>query len=171
MDQMRLLAVRTRYELPHYWERLSEDDQRQYIQLRHELSSPIYSNQRGRSCAQFGSILDMVKSYVVRGNKADVTRALVCGICWLKGSIAVNVQQLQLLTSKCKSSINGSLCKLGYGAAPPRDRTARMLIATFPWMKDSHSEFRSWTIRQRPPAKCADPTEVYGIMALLKHSD
>jgi hypothetical protein len=164
------VAAAPEQPLPGYWERLSKEDQKQYLQLRTELSSPVFSNQRGRSAAQFNGILGMIKSFVVRGNASDANRALVCGIHWLAGAIAVNIRQLQLLTSKCKSSINGSLSHLGYGTVPAREHPTSVLTATFPWMKDSYSELRRWTVRQLGPPKGAVvvPTEVLGMVPVVR---
>jgi hypothetical protein len=110
----------------------------------------VFSNQRGCSTVQFNGILAMIKSFVVRGNASDVNRALVCGIHWLTGAIAFNIHQLQLLTSKCKSSINGSLSQIGNGPVPP---PTSILTVTFPWMKENYSELRRWTVRQFGPPK------------------
>jgi hypothetical protein len=134
-------AARER-QLPFYWERLTEEDQKHYLQLRTELSSPVFWNQRGRSAAQFKGVIGMIKSFIVRGNTSDVNRALVCGIHWVAGAVAVNIHQLQLLTSKCKSSVNGSLTHLGYETVPTREHPSSILTATFPWMKGNYSELR-----------------------------
>jgi hypothetical protein len=135
--------------LPRFWQKLSESDQRGYLALRSELATPKFSNQRGRSAAQFGVMLDLVKSFVVRGDPEDAARALACGMLWMSNGIAVNIQHVKLLTSKCKSSINGSFGQLGYLPVASGADTAGELIQAFPFMKDQFSELRQWTIRTR----------------------
>jgi hypothetical protein len=140
--------------LPRFWNGLSASDQTGYLSLRAELGTPKFSNQRGRSKAQFRLMLDLIKAYAVRGDSDDLWRSLVCGIIWLSNGIAVNIQQLKLLSSKCKSSINGSFGQLGYLPMPSGADTAEELIQKFPFMKDQFSELRQWTIRRvkdRPP--------------------
>jgi hypothetical protein len=59
----------------------------------------------------------------------------------LPDGIAINVQQLRLLTGRSKSSINGSLQKIGY-----RVNLSSVLPA---FLKDHSVEFRKWTVRTR----------------------
>jgi hypothetical protein len=139
--------------LPRFWDRLSVSDQSGYLSLRTELAMPQFSNQRGRSKAQFGVMLDLIKTFVVRGDVEDLGRALVCGVIWLSNGIAVNIQQLKMLSSKCKSSINGSLGAFGYATTPSGADTAGELIQKFPFMKDQFSELRQWTIRRMQTKK------------------
>jgi hypothetical protein len=93
-------------------------------------------------------MLDLIKAYAIRGDADDLPRSLVCGVVWLANGIAVNIQQLKLLSSKCKSSINGSFSQLGYRPIPSGADTAGELIQKFPFMKDQFTELRQWTIRQ-----------------------
>jgi hypothetical protein len=134
--------------VPRFWQRLSPPDQQAYLALRAELATPKFSNQRGRSDAQFAVMLDLIRAFVVRGDAGDLARSLVCGVLWMSGGIAVNIQQMRLLTSKCKSSINGSLGHLRYLPVASGADTAGELLAAFPFMKDHFGELRQWTIRQ-----------------------
>jgi hypothetical protein len=139
--------------LPRFWGGLSTSDQGGYLALRAELAMPRFSNQRGRSKAQFRMMLDLIKAFVIRGDHEDLSRGLVCGMVWLSNGIAVNIQQLKLLSSKCKSSINGSFGALGYATMPSGADTAGELIQNFPFMKDQFSELRQWTIRRMQTEK------------------
>jgi hypothetical protein len=146
--------------MPRFWQRLSPSDQQSYISLRNELSTPKFSNQRGRSTAQFGVMLDLIKAFVVRGDEDDLSRSLVCGLLWMSNGLAVNIQQMKLLTSKCKSSINGSFGHLGYLPVQSGADTAGELIQAFPFMKDQFSELRQWTIRKPSEDSGAKPSVV-----------
>jgi len=92
-------------------------------------------------------MLELIKGFVLRGDADDVNRSLVCGIAWLLSGIAVNIQQLKLISSKCKSSINGTLGKLGYVTMPAGAESAGELLEMFPFMKDQHNELKQWTVR------------------------
>ena len=84
----------------------------------------------------------------MRGDSEDRNRALVCGIYWLKDSIAINTRQLIKILSKCKSSINGSFQQLGYGTIPAGVDSCGELIKVFPEWNNNFSELRQWTVRQ-----------------------
>lgn len=135
--------------LPKFWEHLNEKDQREYAFLRKALSAPTCKNRRNRSNQTFTEIIEAIKGYVVQENENDAKRSLVCGICWLQNSIAINTRQLRLLISKCKSSINGSFQNLGYGTLPAGADSATSLIKVFPHLKCNFPELRQWTIRQK----------------------
>ncbi|EAX89551.1 hypothetical protein TVAG_086480 [Trichomonas vaginalis G3] len=133
---------------PKYWERLSDTDKLMYVSLRASLSSPNCKNRRNKSAETFREIIDSLKTYVIRGDADDKNRALVCGIYWLKDSIAINTRQLIKILSKCKSSINGSFQQLGYGTIPAGADSCSELIKAFPELKNNFAELRQWTIRQ-----------------------
>jgi hypothetical protein len=134
--------------LPRYWDHLCAEDQTKYLRLQSDFAEPEYSNRRGRSKAQFDFMLQRVKSFVVRGDANDINRGLVCGTIWLTRGMAVNIQQMKFLTSKCKSSINGSFGMLGYGTIAAGADSAGELLAKLPFLKSNFSELRQWTIRQ-----------------------
>jgi hypothetical protein len=143
--------------VPRFWQKLSPSDQQGYLSLRAEFATPKFSNQRCRSTAQFGVMLDLIKSFVVRGDGDDLSRSLVCGLLWMSNGIAVNIQQMKLLTSKCKSSINGSFGHLRYLPVTSGADTAGELLQAFPFMKDQFSELRQWTVRQLTEEMKAEP--------------
>jgi hypothetical protein len=105
---------------PNYWHLLSSEDQKGYANLQKTVSAPWRKNRPNRSLQTFEEIFESIKSFVVRSDADDWKRSTVCGIRWIasdqySGVIAINARQLGLLISKCKSSINGSFQRLGYG--------------------------------------------------------
>jgi hypothetical protein len=92
-------------------------------------------------------MLDAIKAFAIRDDD-DWKRCLVCGVMWLPGSIAINTRQLRLLIDKCKSSINGSLHRMGYSSATSRGDTSRQLIEYVPKLRGNFNELRQWTVRQ-----------------------
>jgi hypothetical protein len=103
-------------------------------------------------------MLDAIKSFAIRDDDDDWKRCLVCGVIWLPASIAINTRQLRLLIDKCKSSINGSLHRMGYSSVTSRGDTSKQLIEYVPKLRGNFSELRQWTVRQisaqtpQPPA-------------------
>jgi hypothetical protein len=108
-------------------------------------------------------MLDRARAFVVHGDSSDLNRGLVCGMIWLSRGMAVNIQQMRLLTSKCKSSINGSFGNLGYGTIPAGADSAGELIAKCPFMKSNFSELRQWTMRQLLQEKVFAPAATFSI--------
>jgi hypothetical protein len=144
--------------LPKYWEQLSPEDQASYTSLQHDLASPSRKNRRNRSLATFGEIMEAIKLFVVRHTDDDWKRALVCGICWFDSTIAINIRQLRLLVSKCKSSINGSFQLLGYGIIASGSDCNIEIVKRFPILKDNFAELRQWTLRcTQPPTAFVSP--------------
>ena len=95
--------------------------------MREQLSSRSCKYRRNKSNETFAHIIKNIKNFVVRGDKNDYNRGLVCGIIFLnemfqnkkedvldKEYIAINTKQLRLLLDKCKSSINGSFHQIGF---------------------------------------------------------
>ena len=90
----------------------------------------------------------MIKEYAIKNDNDDWKRCLVCGVCWLDNSLALNIRQLRLLVDKCKSSINGSLHRMGYTSSTTRGDSTTILVERFPILKGNYQEIRQWTIRQ-----------------------
>ena len=136
-------------KLPKYFDKLSYANQEEYKELRKKLDLPSCRNRRNRSLEVFEEILELVKDYVIRGDKDDSIRSLVCGIMWLSNGIAINTHQLALMISKCKSSINGCFKLLGYETIPTAADSASEIIRKYPFLKNNFAELRKWTIRKK----------------------
>lgn len=132
---------------PKYFNLLDEEDQEQYTRLRSTLSSHICRNRRGKRLETFAEMLNAIKTFCIHGDDDDWKRCLVCGVCWLSNGIAINTRQLGLLIDKCKSSINGSLQKMGYSTLQSRSESAGPLIEAIPELKNNFAELREWTVR------------------------
>jgi hypothetical protein len=94
-------------------------------------------------------MLEAIKTFVCRNNKDDALRGMVCGIFWLPDGLAVNIHRLRQVVPKCKSSINGSLQKLGFTVNLGRSECAQTISGIFPVLKENTAELRKWTIRKR----------------------
>lgn len=132
------------------WWLLSDADKYQYHCLKMALALTTEKNQRNQRLNSFNKCIEAVKSYAIRGDSCDNIRSYICGIVWLKDGIAINTHYLKALISKCKSSINGSLQKMGFTINVNRANAAALIAATFPSLKDNKSELRKWSIRKMP---------------------
>jgi hypothetical protein len=141
---------------PMYFWMLSDYDKYQYNCLKYALASSASKNQRNMRITNFNEAIEAIKCFAIRGDKDDKLRSLVAGICWLKDGIATNTHQLKILMGKCKSSINGSLQKMGFAQTISRSKAIATLTNYFPFFKDNTAELRKWSVRQFPSmdAKC-----------------
>jgi hypothetical protein len=133
---------------PKYWDLLPDDDKAAYTRLKHEFSAGAMRRaSRSNGGDRFDGMLAAIRAFAARDDENDWRRFLVCGLCWLEGAIAINTRQLRLLVPKCKSSINGSLQKLGYATNVSHSDSWKALFPRIPMLKDQFSELRQWTIR------------------------
>jgi hypothetical protein len=134
---------------PMFFSLLDADDQRRYLDMRSVLRNSEKRYKRNKRIESLQDALDMIQEFCVRHLPDDWKRSLVCGVCWLGSDIAVNTRQLQLLINKCKSSINGALSKMGYGAAPVKSTTMYSLLSYLPYLQGNFVEQRQWTVRRK----------------------
>jgi hypothetical protein len=140
-----------------FYDLLSPSDKLQYDELRAILSSELRRNRRGKRLEGFAEILASVHSFCVRQDGSDWQRSLVCGVCWLPNGIAIDNRQLLNLIGKCKSSINGSLQKMGYSAVHGRGETSAPLTDAIPMLRNNFNELREWTVRFATPPRAQAP--------------
>jgi hypothetical protein len=104
----------------------------------------------------FCEIIDAIELFENHDPMNKWKRCLVCGICRIPNGIAVNIGRLKKLTFKCKSSINGSLKNLGYGATVSRGSSCPQLLAMIPLLRNDPIEARQWTVRMMPSEQLFD---------------
>ncbi|OHT03036.1 hypothetical protein TRFO_29647 [Tritrichomonas foetus] len=133
--------------LPKFFSLLCPLDQEQYEELQSYLSSKKCRNNRNKRVKKFSEMLSMIKDFCIRGETNDCDRCMVCGVCWLKNAIAINNRQLSLLIEKCKSSINGSLQRMGYIPLTTKSEIVNELYERIPILKGNFVELREWSLR------------------------
>lgn len=135
--------------LPEYWDLLSETDKLDYQSLKVTFNADSFRRNRGHRIETFDGILDTIRRYAEKGDDDDWKRFLVCGVCWMDRAIAINTRQMRILIAKCKSSINGSLQKMGYSTNTSHSESWKILFSRIPLLKDNFTEIRQWTIRYK----------------------
>lgn len=131
-----------------FWHLLSEQDKYKYRCLQLALTEGIEKNTKNQRITSFKKAIEAIKAYAVRGDYNDIARCYTCGLIWLKEGLAVNTYHLKQLMGKCKSSINGSIQKMGYNNNMSRADSAKTMIQWFPMLKDNSTELRKWSIRR-----------------------
>jgi hypothetical protein len=125
---------------------LSPADQAGYAKLQQHLASG-FMNRRHQAKALFGLCLSDIRQFVMRPDADIANRGCVCGIFWGENAIAVNIQQLRLLTGRSKASLNGLFAKLNYETLSSDHEAANSIMAVFPPVVGN----RQWTVRQIIP--------------------
>jgi hypothetical protein len=154
------ILTRSSVNEPQYWNLLSEEDKASYIQLKNGFLMNAPSRSRNNTVDNFDGMLESIRQFAERDNEDDWRRFLVCGLCWMPNALAINTRQLRLLVSKCKSSINGSLQKLGYTTDMSHSESWKGLFPHIPMLKDHFRELRQWTIRYKTEAPAPPQTFV-----------
>lgn len=152
---------------PNFFDLLTETEQTEYYELRTVVGSPDNRYNRNKRLETFLEILDHIKHYCVRCDENDWKRCLVCGVCWMDDSIAINTRQLRQLINKSKSTINGALAKMGYVTIPTKGEDAQQLTDSIPFLRGHFLEMRQWTIRRKigcsPPEPKTEKAEEYSM--------
>ena len=138
-------------QTPRHWNTLTDGEKREYISLHHAINPPSYFRAKKGRVESFEEALKAIREYVERKNGGDTTRGMVCGICWMEDSIAINTRQLRILMGKCKSAINRSLQIMGYAPAKSKGECWKVLLQVLPELQDNSAELRQWSIRTLPP--------------------
>lgn len=132
---------------PKFFELLSKEDKEKYRQIQATLSSGQCRNCRNRSTPNFSDMLNTLKEFCVQGDNDDWKRCIVCGLIWSPQCLAVNNRQLFILMGKCKSSINGSLQKIGYTAVQSKEEAKKFICQSIPFLRNNYTDQREWTLR------------------------
>ena len=132
---------------PNFWDFLNDNDKHIYKKIYNALRSPKNNDKRFKRIDDFNEIINAIDLFENINDNDKWKRCLVCGIFKVKDMIAVNIHQLQCLIAKCKSSINGSLRKIGYGNIVKKEEGSEFLFEIIPYLKSNPSERRKWTLR------------------------
>ena len=141
------LNINSKPDMPQYWHMLNEEEKLEFKNMQNDFINGSAKKTRNNRTDSFEYILDRIKKFTERGDNRDWERYLVCGVCWLDNAIAINTRQLRILVSKCKSSINGSLQKMGFSTNTSHSESWKILFPKIPFLKEHFNELRQWTIR------------------------
>jgi hypothetical protein len=130
-----------------YWDFLTNEDKEVYKRINMALAAPTNRNRRNKRVDDFREILEAIELFEDSDTEDRWKRCLVCGICKIPNGIAVNTTQLKRLVFKCKSSINGSLKRLGWDLIVSKSSAYDDLLKEIPYLRDHPAEVRQWTIR------------------------
>lgn len=128
---------------------LSKEDFEYYKNLKETLSSHICRNCRNKRVQSFNQMLITIHYFVNRKKEDDWKRSLICGVCWHKIYICVNIRQMSYLLEKCKSSINGSLKRLFLVVLQNKQQSKKILLEAIPYLKSHQEMLHMWSVRQR----------------------
>ena len=127
---------------------LCQDDIDYYKKLKETLTSHICRNCRNKRVESFSKILLLIQYFVYRKKEDSWKRSLLCGVCWYKNYICVNIKQMSYLLEKCKSSINGSLQRLYFFVLTNKKESVKILIEAIPYLQNHSELLQKWSVRQ-----------------------
>jgi hypothetical protein len=139
--------ITTVFQEPSHWHLLSESDAQAYLELRTRFQEDQGKSRKGERLDSFTDRLEKARLFIDREPIDSWKRSLVCGVFFLGDALALNIQHLRILISKCKSSINGSLQQLGYSAPFPAHALEQQLLGRLPSNFRDSGELKKWTFR------------------------
>ena len=126
-----------------YWNKLSQEDQTAYLQLKETLGGENSTKSRHQS--GFQKDLNLVRNFIERRPDQQDLRSIVCGIYFGGKYVCVNTRQLKYLIGRCKSSINNGLQSMGYISS--KQRVRQIILSVLPPLANDGATLRQWTLR------------------------
>lgn len=132
------------------WYQLSDVDKYAYQRMRATISSRRARAHRNKRVELFVETVAAIRAFAIRQDADDILRSMACGILWVAEGLAINTHQLNHTLGKCKSSINGSLLKMGYTITLGRNEAAAAIVDQASCLRNNAQELRHWTVRSMP---------------------
>ena len=133
---------------PDHFDLLTRDDQLKYKDLQAELVQLcIKRSKKNCKVQDLEEWMQKIKDFCIRGDSGDKNRCFVCGIFWIEYGIALNIEHLQILVRKCRSSLNTTLRTMGYELTEGRCDANSFFKQIIPDIGLSRHEERLWSFR------------------------
>jgi hypothetical protein len=129
------------------WNRLTQDDQTEYLRLRLELHQTKRPGRTQHRLVTFYKELLTVLSFIERRPEGIEERSIISGAAFAGTYICLNTRQLKAFTGRCKASINGSFLDIGYTGLLARSKTRSCVLACLPSLDDHYVNLRQWRVR------------------------
>jgi hypothetical protein len=134
-------------QTPKFFDLLSHEDQKEYKLMRSGLSHVDYGHNGTLRVLKFQEILSRIREFCEKPDGSSWTRYLVCGVCHFDRCLVLNIRQLGILIDKCKSSISGSLNRMGLARAPLKGPVLKAFLEKIPQIESDFAELREWSVR------------------------
>jgi hypothetical protein len=132
--------------------KLSPSDQADYLNLVNLFAYSDDRNKRNLGMATFVKHLSMIHSFVVRGDRFDCLRGVVCGIEFGVSSFLINTSKLKKLMFRSKSCMNGCFQRLGYSVCRPAHDITTLFAQIMPGSGSHLFAARQWCVRKATDA-------------------
>ena len=145
-------------EVPDHFEILSEVDQFKYKALQRELVQLcIQRSKKNRKVQDLEEFVQRIHDFCIQGDEInDKKRCFICGIYWIDSgicnTIALNIDYLQILVRKCRSSLNTTFRTMGYKVTEARCDANTFFKQIIPDIQLSRHEERLWSFRTNSKA-------------------
>ena len=149
MDNSRQSSARNIDFHPHpvFWNRISKEDQSEFIRLRSQLHQYQKSYGKDPRVVTFRNELGMVLKFIERDEVHREERSILTGIAFAGPFICVNTRLLKQFLGRCKSSINGGFQQMGYVAIRTKTKARNCIVAFMKSLTSEPSLLRQWTVR------------------------
>ena len=140
--------LRPRFTVDFITSRLPPEEQQEFIYLRQVIAAREAKTKKHLGPTAFFEHLNLIHSFVVRGDPGDAYRGFVCGIHFGTGFLLINTTRLKRLICRSKSCVNGCFQRMGF----PMGRDASQALNEFfqqimPNIGPSLINTRQWCMR------------------------
>jgi hypothetical protein len=132
---------------PVFWERLTAEDQAEFIRLTAELHHCQKSSGKDRRVVSFQKELNLVLAFLERDELRREERSILTGIAFAGRFVCVNTRLLKSFLGRCKSSINGGFQQMGYVAIRTKAKARNCIVAVMRSLTNDAALLRQWTVR------------------------
>jgi hypothetical protein len=140
------------FQLNPLLQQLPPSDQADYLQLVNFFAYSDDRNKRYLGMSTFAKHLEMIHSFVCRGDSCDSIRGVLCGIEFGDHSFLINTRQLKRLMFRSKSCMNGCFQRLGYSVCRPSRDLPSLFAEIVPGCGPHFFTARQWCVRKAGPA-------------------
>ena len=134
-----------------YVTNLNFQDQYEFLRLSAYFKFATERNKRNMALLSFGKQINLIKTFIHKGDIYDFDRGLACGILFHLNLILVNTKRLKVFLGKSKSCLNGCFHKLGYAVSRIATEDHPQLYEFFKIYGRNVPNYRQWCIRTTDP--------------------
>lgn len=127
-----------------FWDKLSDAEKETLFELQKTIRKRSKSQQNHNS--SLSSDLVQINNFVMSPPESTREAKAVCsGLIFFNNSILLNTKQAKIILGRCKSGINTSLQKLGYGST--KSGLKKNILTILPSLEEYPEIARQWTTR------------------------
>ena len=125
---------------------LSAEDRDAYLEMAHRFQVSLATH-RHSGVKEFEQQLQTVHSFIMRSNKDQSKRSMICGVFFGGGFILVNTARFKDLLARSKSGMNNCFQKMSYDVMRPSNEIVTLFKRLLPDVDQGTFNLNQWCVR------------------------